>query len=263
MAALAASTNAITAATAAPSSDRASNSANPTLTLRERAMGRASTIAASFSGAPTGSAGSGSAGGVAGSGGSASSGGVAASGGSFGGAGPAPAALQRQQLRLLVEAYSKTQRLALNLERVVRGVAQVRLILGFVAGNVSCMISHVDDCAAQLAWLRHSCDALQLRLAAPECSQQLLLSRTVVHLYLMASNCSACVAVCVQVDVLSMAEGLWPAFMGSYPAQELSWLKAAYKDEVNCEYVGIARVLCNRSALGTCYWHACLPSLPL
>jgi hypothetical protein len=29
-----------------------------------------------------------------------------------------------------------------------------------------------------------------------------------------------------------MAEGLWPAFMGSYPAQELSWLKAAYKEEV-------------------------------
>jgi hypothetical protein len=124
MAALAASTNAITAATAGPGVDRSSNAAN--LTLRERARERASSIAASFSGAPTGSAGSGSAGGVAASGGSASSGGVAGSGGSFSGGGPPPAALQRQQLRLLAEAYSKTQRLALNLERVVRGVAQVR-----------------------------------------------------------------------------------------------------------------------------------------
>jgi hypothetical protein len=158
MAALAASTNAITAATAAPSTDRASNSSNPTPTLRERAMGRASTIAASFSGAPSGSAGSGSAGGVAGSGGSASSGGVAASGGSFGGAGPAPAALQRQQLRLLAEAYSKTQRLALNLERVVRGVAQVRLWYG----KVSAEFCICDACAAHLAWLRHSCDAMQM-----------------------------------------------------------------------------------------------------
>ncbi|WIA33366.1 hypothetical protein OEZ86_006503 [Tetradesmus obliquus] len=154
MAALAASTNAIAAATAAPGADRTSNAAN--LTLRERARERASSIAASFSGAPTGSAGSGSAGGVAAAGGS--TGGVAGSGGSFSGGGPPPAALQRQQLRLLAEAYSKTQRLALNLERVVRGVAQV--------------------------------------------------------------------------DVLSMAEGLWPAFMGSYPGQELSWLAAAYQEEV-------------------------------
>jgi hypothetical protein len=148
MAALAASTNAITAATAAPGADRASNSAN--LTLRERAMGRASTIAASFSGAPTGSAGSGSTGGVAGSGGSASSGGVAASGGSFGGAGPAPAALQRQQLRLLAEAYSKTQRLALNLERVVRGVAQVSFVLRLWLGGSLAESRKCDACAPQL-----------------------------------------------------------------------------------------------------------------
>lgn len=29
-----------------------------------------------------------------------------------------------------------------------------------------------------------------------------------------------------------MAEGLWPAFMGSYPGQELSWLAAACQEEV-------------------------------
>jgi hypothetical protein len=45
--------------------------------------------------------------------------------------------------------------------------------------------------------------------------------------------CAACLCcVVLQVDVLSMAEGLWPAFMGSYPAQELSWLQAAYQEEV-------------------------------
>ncbi|GBF89405.1 exocyst complex component [Raphidocelis subcapitata] len=33
----------------------------------------------------------------------------------------------------------------------------------------------------------------------------------------------------VQVDVTSISEGLWPAFLGAYPAQELAWLDAAYR----------------------------------
>jgi len=69
------------------------------------------------------------------------------------------AGLQRQQLRLLVEAYGKTQRLASNLEKSVKGIAQL--------------------------------------------------------------------------DVISMAEGLWPNFLGNYPEQELQWLQAACAEEVS------------------------------
>lgn len=84
---------------------------------------------------------------------------VGAAGGSAqGGAAQQSAGLQRQQLRLLVEAYGKTQRLASNMEKSVRPI--------------------------------------------------------------------------VQLDVVSMAEGLWPNFLGNYPEQELQWLVAACAEEV-------------------------------
>ena len=35
-----------------------------------------------------------------------------------------------------------------------------------------------------------------------------------------------------QIDVSSMAEGLWPTFLGNYPRQELTWLETAYREEV-------------------------------
>jgi hypothetical protein len=38
-----------------------------------------------------------------------------------------------------------------------------------------------------------------------------------------------------QIDVSSMADGLWPTFLGSYPRQELTWLENAYKEEVRVE----------------------------
>ncbi|KAF8067429.1 SEC10a [Scenedesmus sp. PABB004] len=110
---------------------------------------RATSFAASFS-AGGAAPGGGSGGNLAALAGSAGS-------GSTGGAGPPPAALQRAQLRLLAEAYGKTSRLALNLERAVRGVAAV--------------------------------------------------------------------------DVLSMAESLWPALLGAYPSLELDWLAAACAEE--------------------------------
>jgi hypothetical protein len=212
MAALAASTNAISAATAAaPSTDRASNSANPTLTLRERAMGRASTLAASFSGAPTGSAGSGSAGGAAGSGGSASSGGVAASGGSFGGAGPAPAALQRQQLRLLAEAYSKTQRLALNLERVVRGVAQVRLVpLGSWLGKARCCVCACTYRIASMRQVLHGRCVAQ-RLISAHQNQQLVKNQADLASYLAGAlqlRCAPTGLHCPGCDVFSICRAV-------------------------------------------------------
>jgi hypothetical protein len=71
---------------------------------------------------------------------------------------PQSSGLQRQQLRLLLEAYSKTQRLASNLEKSVKPIAPL--------------------------------------------------------------------------DVASMAEGLWPTFLGNYPEQELQWLQAAFAEEV-------------------------------
>lgn len=82
----------------------------------------------------------------------------AAGGGAQGGPAQQSAGLQRQQLRLLVEAYGKTQRLASNMEKSVRPI--------------------------------------------------------------------------VQLDVVSMAEGLWPNFLGNYPEQELQWLAAACAEEV-------------------------------
>jgi hypothetical protein len=38
-----------------------------------------------------------------------------------------------------------------------------------------------------------------------------------------------------QVDVGAMSEGLWPTFLGTYPAQELAWLEAAAEQEVRGE----------------------------
>jgi hypothetical protein len=56
-----------------------------------------------------------------------------------------------------------------------------------------------------------------------------------------------------QLDVVSMAEGLWPSFLGSYPEQELLCLQAACAEEVsvfsvlNCGWFEEAERTC---------WHA-------
>lgn len=114
---------------------------------------RASNLATSFSSATGGTAAAAAAGAVAASPG----GSVAAGGGSAQGQ-QQSAGLQRQQLRLLLEAYGKTQRLAGNLEKSVKPIAAL--------------------------------------------------------------------------DVVNMAEGLWPNFLGNYPEQELQWLAAACAEEV-------------------------------
>lgn len=137
-------------------------------------LDRASNLATSFGGASGAAAAAAAAavaataavaGGGAGAGGdpSPSSSSSAAAAGAAGAAGGSAglqqsAGLQRQQLRLLVECYGKTQRLASNLEKSVKGVADL--------------------------------------------------------------------------NVLSMAEGLWPTFLGNYPEQELQWLQAACAEEV-------------------------------
>lgn len=87
------------------------------------------------------------------------------------------AGLQRQQLRLLVEAYGKTQRLASNLEKSVKGIAQL--------------------------------------------------------------------------DVISMAEGLWPNFLGNYPEQELQWLQAACAEEVSLDCLRAGILLLQHSRHST------------
>jgi hypothetical protein len=116
---------------------------------------RASNLATSFSSATGATAGAAAAGAVA----VAASAGAptAAVGGSAQGQ-QQSAGLQRQQLRLLLEAYGKTQRLASNLEKSVTPIAAL--------------------------------------------------------------------------DVVNMAEGLWPNFLGNYPEQELQWLAAACAEEV-------------------------------
>jgi hypothetical protein len=126
-------------------------------------MERASNLATSFAGASGAAAAAAAVAAVGGIGGAAASGDEALNGdselpGLADAAALQSAGLQRQRLRLLVEAYHKTQRLATNLEKSVRPV--------------------------------------------------------------------------VAMDVVSMAEGLWPAFLGSYPEQELEWLAAACSEEV-------------------------------
>lgn len=121
-------------------------------------MERASNLATSF--AVASGASSATAGGASTGGGSAAGAATAASAGSAAASQQQQSAgLQRQQLRLLVEAYSKTQRLASNLEKSVKAIAPL--------------------------------------------------------------------------DVVNMAEGLWPTFLGNYPEQELQWLAAACADEVS------------------------------
>jgi hypothetical protein len=120
-------------------------------------MERASNLATSFAGVS--GATSATAGGVSTGGGSAAgAAAVNASGSASQQQQQQSAGLQRQQLRLLVEAYSKTQRLASNLEKSVKAIAPL--------------------------------------------------------------------------DVVDMAEGLWPTFLGNYPEQELQWLAAACAEEV-------------------------------
>jgi hypothetical protein len=133
-------------------------------------MERASNLATSFTGA-SGAAAAAAAAAVAGLPAGASAAASAAASGGGGGVDAAAcggacasqaqtqsAGLQRQQLRLIAEAYGRTQRLASNLEKSVRPITQL--------------------------------------------------------------------------DVVSMAEGLWPSFLGSYPEQELLWLQAACAEEV-------------------------------
>jgi hypothetical protein len=137
-----------------------------TNSLRERATNLASSFSreAGATAAAAAAAAVGTSGAAASPGGgpgpaAAAGGGAGAAGGSAqGAAAQQPAGLQRQQLRLLVEAYGKTQRLASNMEKSVRPIAQL--------------------------------------------------------------------------DVVSMAEGLWPNFLGNYPEQELQWLAAACAEEV-------------------------------
>jgi hypothetical protein len=114
---------------------------------------RASNLATSFSNATGATASAAAAGAVAASAGAP----TAAGGGSVQGQ-QQSAGLQRQQLRLMLEAYGKTQRLAGNLEKSVKPIAAL--------------------------------------------------------------------------DVVNMAEGLWPNFLGNYPEQELQWLAAACAEEV-------------------------------
>eukprot|EP00775_Hariotina_reticulata_P013513 gene13513-13638_t len=48
----------------------------------------------------------------------------------------------------------------------------------------------------------------------------------------LAVNLERAVKTACQLDVVNMAEGLWPTFMGDYPQQELAWLQAAVQAEV-------------------------------
>jgi hypothetical protein len=48
----------------------------------------------------------------------------------------------------------------------------------------------------------------------------------------LAVNLERAVRTVCQLDVVNMAEGLWPTFMGDYPQQELAWLQAAFQAEV-------------------------------
>lgn len=135
-----------------------------TNSLRERATNLASSFSreagatAAAAAAAVGTSAAASPGGGPGPTAAAAGGGGAAGGSAQGAATQQSAGLQRQQLRLLVEAYGKTQRLASNMEKSVRPIAQL--------------------------------------------------------------------------DVVSMAEGLWPNFLGNYQEQELQWLAAACAEEV-------------------------------
>lgn len=48
----------------------------------------------------------------------------------------------------------------------------------------------------------------------------------------MLSNTRNTAQTLQQVDVTTISEGLWPTFLGAYPAQELAWLEAEYKQQV-------------------------------
>lgn len=99
------------------------------------------------------------------------------------------------------------------------------------APGPSAMAGDTAGAAAVSAWSNVSHAATSALLQ----QQQLrLLDQSYVKTQKLAGKLEKIARAVAPLDVSNMAEGLWPAFLTNYPAQELNWLQAAYQEEVCC-----------------------------